>query len=1190
MNEKRIRSLTKREIIQLPGFDKHSNKSLRELKAILTTKLTELGINRRGIRVQDYINAYNQREKQTDDALFNRMTQTRMKQKQQKQKREQYRKQLKDTATEERSILNVNPLYQDTKTLERKYYEENVSNKKKFEATMKQMMLDSKKHVGCTVDIGDDNEKLYAFTKLLHHLHQHQKSTDRIKPVVFGEDLNGTKKIFTLTNNLDINLLINNILDGIDIGSTFSDTPAEVIGETFIPDKFQIVYVDRLMRKLSEDHGPMTDKAKRTEFTAKMRSPETNKIEEQGFEVVDDYRSEPDGEFFPFINTSDVDLTSLQIFSKVDKNNYRDNCFVYACIQSGVLTDKEIHHLRSMMFTRSLPNNKIISISKHFKVNFVVIRYEQDGYTSHVNIDTRKTVYGMTYTRCIKLILYYGHYMLNQKIQYKNKQIKPMKILRQLFKERQFREIKQCELNILSTVEFDNHLNDYVDLEYDEHLCCKEETSQIKQASRWSRIYYADFETDTTTEHHTPYLCCVCHSCRDSNSTRLKPMGSSFTGENISVPAGTVKRGSAEPLASRSLSTQLLDYLYHNSLTYFHNLKYDACFFINEPGWSVKITERTGTVLQIVMDKYDMVECNGRKKRTLIKRLTFRNSYSLIPAPLSSFANMFDLTVHKERMPYKLYTQHNLSRGSVSAVEFQLQYYHENYESKGMKQTINEMREMFHNAVVSNAYDEATNTVNIMKYAEYYCMRDCLVLMKGMMKFDDDIDEVFRQNDHRFLGINQFVSISAIGYDFARIYGCFNECYKLSGKPQNFIQRCVSGGRTMTANNEKQYVTGRLQDFDAVSLYPSAMSIMHGIPKGKPQVIPQDITHEQLMQYDAFFVEIDIISIRCKASKPYAFGLIHEFQDDHKLFGNNPVKGFYVDKVSLQDLMDAYELEYKFIRGYYFDEGFNDNINSFITHLFELRREYQKQHNPLEKTIKLLLNSIYGKSILKPMTNETKLVDRDRLTSYVYRHYNFIKDVTIDKGIQKAYVRRIKPINNHFNLPQFGASVLSWSKHIMNQVMVTAEQHNIPIFYQDTDSMHLYEDDVNRLANIYREKYGKELIGKDMTQFHCDFDNFAGSVGSIHSRKLIALGKKSYLDILVDERGNEGYHIRMKGVPSQCIINKCKRMGITVEELYERMYIGEVMEFNLVDGCNCFKKTKTYQQLTLPQFIRRLHF
>ena len=160
----------------------------------------------------------------------------------------------------------------------------------------------------------------------------------------------------------------------------------------------------------------------------------------------------------------------------------------------------------------------------------------------------------------------------------------------------------------------------------------------------------------------------------------------------------------------------------------------------------------------------------------------------------------------------------------------------------------------------------------------------------------------------------------------------------------------------------------------------------------------------------------------------------------------------------------------------------------------------------------------------------------------------------------------------------------------MNQVMVTAEQNAIPIFYQDTDSMHLYEDDVDRLAKIYREKYGKELIGKNMCQFHCDFDTFTGGVGSIHSRKLIALGKKSYLDILVDEQGNEGYHIRMKGVPNQCILNKCKRMGITVEELYERMYHGEVVEFDLTDGTNCFRKTKTYQQITLPQFIRRLQF
>ena len=30
-------------------------------------------------------------------------------------------------------------------------------------------------------------------------------------------------------------------------------------------------------------------------------------------------------------------------------------------------------------------------------------------------------------------------------------------------------------------------------------------------------------------------------------------------------------------------------------------------------------------------------------------------------------------------------------------------------------------------------------------------------------------------------------------------------------------------------------------------------------------------------------------------------------------------------------------------------------------------------------------------------------------------------------------------------------------------------------------------------------------------------------------------------------------------------------MGITIEELYERMYKGEEIEFDLTDGINCFR-------------------
>ena len=209
---------------------------------------------------------------------------------------------------------------------------------------------------------------------------------------------------------------------------------------------------------------------------------------------------------------------------------------------------------------------------------------------------------------------------------------------------------------------------------------------------------------------------------------------------------------------------------------------------------------------------------------------------------------------------------------------------------------------------------------------------------------------------------------------------------------------------------------------------------------------------------------------------------------------------------------------------------------------------------------------------------------------YIWKNYNYITEVIDNPSIDNVYIKKMKPICSHYNLPQFGASVLSWSKHLMNRVISTAEQHGINIYYQDTDSCHIMESDVPRLAEIYKNKYNKKLIGEKMTQFHNDFDSFDGAVGNIHSRKLIALGKKSYLDILVDEQGNEGYHIRLKGIPKQVIINKCKRLNITVEELYERMYKGEEVTSNLLDGSNCFRKSKSFQQINLTAFNRTVKF
>ena len=81
-----------------------------------------------------------------------------------------------------------------------------------------------------------------------------------------------------------------------------------------------------------------------------------------------------------------------------------------------------------------------------------------------------------------------------------------------------------------------------------------------------------------------------------------------------------------------------------------------------------------------------------------------------------------------------------------------------------------------------------------------------------------------------------------------------------------------------------------------------------------------------------------------------------------------------------------------------------------------------------------------------------------------------------------------KPIYGFNTNTLLGVQVLSMSKRIMNEVMTTAEDLDIKIYYQDTDSMHIEKDKLNLLADEFKKRYNHELIGKNLGQFHNDFD------------------------------------------------------------------------------------------------------
>ena len=162
--------------------------------------------------------------------------------------------------------------------------------------------------------------------------------------------------------------------------------------------------------------------------------------------------------------------------------------------------------------------------------------------------------------------------------------------------------------------------------------------------------------------------------------------------------------------------------------------------------------------------------------------------------------------------------------------------------------------------------------------------------------------------------------------------------------------------------------------------------------------------------------------------------------------------------------------------------------------------------NPAQLVIKEIMNSMYGKTILKPIETETVVKTEQDYHKYVSFNYNYIQS-SIKVG-DRYYIKKIKTILNHFNYAHCGVEILSTSKRIMNEVMTLAEDLGLSIWYQDTDSMHINYEEVELLAKGFNHTYNRDLIGDEMSQFHIDFD-LDGASGDIHSTEAYFLAEES---------------------------------------------------------------------------------
>ena len=72
-----------------------------------------------------------------------------------------------------------------------------------------------------------------------------------------------------------------------------------------------------------------------------------------------------------------------------------------------------------------------------------------------------------------------------------------------------------------------------------------------------------------------------------------------------------------------------------------------------------------------------------------------------------------------------------------------------------------------------------------------------------------------------------------------------------------------------------------------------------------------------------------------------------------------------------------------------------------------------------------------------------------------------------------------------------------------------------------------------------KDKYGQELVGKNLGQFHVDPPDIENNCGEVYGIEDYLLGRKTSLDML-ESTNEEGHiinadHIRMRSIPTACI-------------------------------------------------------
>lgn len=987
-----------------------------------------------------------------------------------------------------------------------------------------------------------------------------------------------------------------------------------------------------------------------------------------------------DGRFFPHINNTDLDLSKYQIYNQDQAYDIkkREHCLIHSLLQCGV--DKALVNEVKMTFKSgcNFKKSDLKKVSEIIKKCIVLHSIKPDGkirktkfkggnddidiaiHENHYFI-FEDTIYSKffinNYDKCkdmdnkfniVKLDKgKYPHYSNDRKI---NSLLMVVKLLsQQLFKKLDMIKFEETA----SHQELREHI--YLSNIENEQEECKEkeekktvgdmgvnryteEKKVIKAVKKLTKekpkqeIFYADCESFVNGDNHELYLL-GCANDRNDNVSIYNVCNPIHQNQNVEAP---------QHLIYEWLNA-ITKYGKQDALVYYHNLKYD--YHLLEPYINIKNKcEKDGSLYNVII---------SHKKC----EIELRDSYKILPFALSKFTKEFDLDkqyAKKEAINYTYYTKEN--NNQIIKVDDYL-----NGLSKKEKEIFKT------NVKEEYTYDKYQKTFNPTSYYMDYLKLDCLVLKKGIQKFNTLIQEITENK----MSVYECLTISSLTDKYMIKEGAYDGVYQVKGNLRAYIAKAVYGGRVcVNKKYKKKIIEGKISDYDGVSLYPSAINRLcriMGLPTGKAtryttgkqtikKLVEVDeeifncwgfgydeyvgiVNNEYYYFYDDFnkytqgeklnefelkrlnrfledskkssikecskvlvskmvldYPETDlntwkdktysVLTVKInKVNKIQQMPFIAHKNEDGLLEYTNkaPKETLIIDSITLQDYIKFHDIEYEILDGVYWNEGSNKKMGEVIQRLFKARLQAKKDNKTaLSNTIKLMLNSSYGKTIMKKSKTEYAIVKtqthtydkknkkwiinkkKNQFENYIYNNFNTIKRWR--KMNDNSYEVEKICSDNSFNRGHIGCAILSMSKRIMNEVFDVANTEKAPIYYTDTDSLHCNLWDVNRINLAYWFKYKKELTGKNLEQFHTDFD-LDGAKDEIYATKSIFLGKKSYLDVLEskDEKGKtiNGYHIRLKGITEAGLKEASKKYINSYEGLYTDLAKGEEIEITL---------------------------